>query len=95
MEPRSRHPRKEIEAALAYAEASGWRIELARGHAWGRMYCPWNSHDCRCGEFCISSIWSTPRDADVHARQLRRVVANCTGPGAAANTTRHSQGDQK
>lgn len=29
------------------------------------------------GEFCISSIWSTPRNAENHAKQIRRVVDNC------------------
>ncbi len=49
---------------------------MAGGHAWGRMYCPYNDTDCRCGEFCIVSIWSTPRSGSHHARALRRVVEN-------------------
>ena len=73
------HPNKEVESALQYAEAKGWRVEIASGHAWGRMYCPYNSRACRCGEFCISSIWSTPRNPANHAKQLRRVVDNCIG----------------
>lgn len=76
---RRRHGNKEIEAALTYAEAYGWRIEMARGHAWGRLYCPWKDEDCRCGEFCIVSVWSTPRNAAAHAKQIRRVVDYCTG----------------
>ena len=59
---RPRHSKKEIEAALAHAEAQGWRIELASGHAWGRLYCPHNDSECRCGEFCIVSVWSTPKN---------------------------------
>jgi len=46
-------------------------------HAWGKMYCPYNDVECRCGEFCITSIWSTPKNPGNHARQLRRVVDNC------------------
>lgn len=80
---RPKHPNKEVEAALAHAEARGWRIEPARGHAWGRMYCPWNDDECRCGEFCIASIWSTPRNPANHARQIRRVVDGCTGGTSA------------
>jgi len=76
---RRKHPSKEVEAAVAYAEAHGWRVEPARGHAWGRMYCPQNDSDCRCGEFCITSVWSTPRNPAHHARQIRRVVDGCTG----------------
>lgn len=74
---RSRHPKKEIEEALRHAESHGWRVEQGGGHAWGKMYCPYNDAECRCGLFCIASIWSTPRDSDVHARQLKRVVDKC------------------
>lgn len=76
---RRRHPNKDVEAALVYAEARGWRVEAARGHAWARMYCPWNDDECRCGEFCIVSVWSTPRNTFAHARQITRVVDGCTG----------------
>ncbi|MFL6688526.1 hypothetical protein [Paraburkholderia graminis] len=73
------HAKKEIEAALAYAERRGWRIQSGgKGHAWGKMYCPYKDAECRCGEFCISSVWSTPKNADNHAKHLRRVVDNCT-----------------
>ena len=36
---RNRHPDKEIEDAVAYAEQSGWRVVAVKGHAWGRLYC--------------------------------------------------------
>lgn len=71
------HPKKEVEAALRYAERQGWRIEAGGSHAWGRMYCPYNDQECRCGEFCITSVWSTPRSPGNHARALLRVVDNC------------------
>lgn len=41
------------------------------------MYCPYNDKDCRCGEFCVSSIWSTPKNVDNHVKQIYRVVDNC------------------
>ncbi|WP_448215322.1 hypothetical protein [Endozoicomonas sp. 2B-B] len=75
--PRKKHPNKEIEAALKYAESKGWRIEVGCSHAWGRLYCPFNNAECRLGEFCISSIYSTPRDTTKHARQIRRIVDHC------------------
>lgn len=80
---RRRHPDNAIEDALTYAESRGWRIACAgpRAHCWGRMYCPTPDPDCRCGEFCITSIWSTPRAPVRHARQIRRVVDGCTGTG--------------
>ena len=76
--PRKRHPKPEVEAALRYAEHDGWRIEVGGAHAWGKMYCPYNDETCRCGEFCIASIWSTPRNVGNHGNQIRRVVDNCT-----------------
>ena len=76
---RDRHSKKEVEAALAYAESMEWRIEKATGHAWGRLYCPFNNRQCRCGEFCVISIWSTPKNPGNFARQIRRVVDNCRG----------------
>ncbi len=76
---RDRHSKKEVEAALAYAESMGWRIEKATGHAWGRLYCPFNNRQCRCGEFCVISIWSTPKNPGNFAGQIRRVVDNCRG----------------
>lgn len=75
---RPRHPKKEIEAALKYAEAHGWRVEVGGSHAWGKLYCPYNDEQCRCGDFCITSIWSTPKNPASHARLLRRVVDHCT-----------------
>ena len=71
------HKNKEIAAAIKYAEDHGWRIEEGGSHAWGKMYCPQNSSDCRCGEFCKQSIWSTPKNAENHAKLIRRVVDNC------------------
>lgn len=61
--PRPIHSKKEVEDALR--------------HAWGRIYCPYNDDECRCGEFCITSVWSTPKNPGNHARALRRVVDNC------------------
>jgi len=76
---RKKHSRQDVENALQYAEAKGWRIEVGGSHAWGKMYCPFNDKDCRCGEFCITSIWSTPRNAANHAKQIRRVIDHCAG----------------
>ncbi|WP_083860271.1 hypothetical protein [Cupriavidus sp. BIS7] len=75
---RSQHPKKEVEAALRYAESEFWRCEQGGAHAWGKLYCPYNSSTCRCGEFCIVCIWSTPRNPSNHARHLRRVVDHCS-----------------
>lgn len=74
---RPTHPRKEIEQALRFSEQRGWEVKVGGAHAWGKMYCPFNDSECRCGEFCIASVWSTPRNPVSHARALRRVVEKC------------------
>ncbi len=74
---RPNHPKKEIGQALKHAERHGWCVEPGGSHAWGRIYCPYNSADCRCGEFCITSIWSTPKNPFSHARAVIRVVDRC------------------
>ncbi|MGE8469417.1 hypothetical protein D3C81_685540 [compost metagenome] len=76
---RPSHAKKEVEQALRHAELQGWRIVVGGGHCWGKLYCPLNDTDCRCGEFCITSVWSTPKNPSNFARQLRRVVDNCSG----------------
>ncbi|WP_225917536.1 MULTISPECIES: hypothetical protein [Pseudomonas] len=86
---RPTHPKKEIEETLRYAEGQGWRVDAGGSHAWGRVYCPYKDAECRCGEFCITSIWSTPKSPGNHARALRRVVDNCT----AHRNRRDADGD--
>lgn len=75
---RSSHPKKEVEDAIQHAQSNGWRVMEGGSHAWGKIYCPYNDNECRCGTFCITSIWSTPKSAANHAKDLKRVVDNCT-----------------
>jgi hypothetical protein len=75
---RRSHPHSDIEDALKYAEENGWRVDVGGGHCWGKIYCPYNDKECRGGIFCISSVWSTPRNPGNHAKQIRKVVDNCT-----------------
>ncbi|WP_082488541.1 hypothetical protein [Duganella sp. Leaf61] len=82
---RRSHPKKEVEQAIQYAEDHGWRVTVGGSHAWGKLYCPHNDSECRCGIFCITSIWSTPRNTMSHARDIRRVVDNCS-----ANRNQHN-----
>lgn len=77
MSTRKRHPNKEIEAAIQHAEANGWDVQMAPGHAFAVMRCPQNDAECRCGEFCQTSIWSTPKNPEGLARKLRRIVNKC------------------
>ena len=72
---RDRHPAKEVEAALRYAEERGWVVVRATGHThvWAVMYC--------CGRSGIGTrrkgIWSTPRNPGAFARDIRRKVEGC------------------
>lgn len=75
---RQGHPKKAVEEALKYADSHGWRIEVSGSHAWGKIFCPANDPDCRCGDFSVSSNWSTPKNPANHAKPTRRVVNNCT-----------------
>lgn len=69
---RPTHPNKEIEAAITEAECKGWRLVISQGHAWGKLYCP---HADRRG--CLWSVWSTPKNPENFAKQLRKKVAKC------------------
>lgn len=73
---RSRHPNKHIEAAVAYAESKGWRVEMRQGHAWGRLFCP---NADRSG--CQISVNSTPRVAEHHAQTVRKLIDRCSCKG--------------
>lgn len=75
---RAKHPKKEVEAALKYAETQNWTVQVGGGHAWGKLHCPSNDAECRCGLFCIMSVWSTPKDSGNHANAIKRVVDGCT-----------------
>jgi len=88
---RTPHSNKEVEKALRIAEGHGWRVERGGSHAWGKIYCPYNDVECRCGEFCITSVWRTPRNPDNHAKALLRVVLNCSTRKDATVTTKPSE----
>ena len=69
---RQRHPDKDVEKALQFAEANGWTVAKRKGgagHAWGRAICPDDS--------CSVAIWSTPRNSGDHANDIRRAIRRC------------------
>lgn len=76
MAERPRHPSKEIEDAVRYAEREGWRFVKGRGHGWGRILCRLKSR-----EGCQVSIWSTPRNPENHAKGIIRAVDRCEHGG--------------
>ena len=69
---RSKHPDKDVEAAIQYAESNRW--EVKKGGHWGMLYCPYNDSDCRCGTRCKAGVWGSPKNASNHAKQLKEVV---------------------
>lgn len=79
MANRKKHANKEVEAAIAYAKAAGWEFVTVgkSAHAFGKLRCPVNNRNCRNGQFCSNSIWSTPRNPEAHAQKIRRWVDNC------------------
>lgn len=74
MKRRKKHPSKEIEAAILFAESRNWRYQKAgnSAHAWGRLLCTFHDR-----EGCALSVWSTPRNTHMHAKQIIRRVKNC------------------
>jgi hypothetical protein len=73
---RRKHPHKDIESAIKYAEENAWRVETGGSHAWGKMYCPYNDKECRCGEFCQASIWRVVDNCTTHASNETGQEAN-------------------
>lgn len=70
---RTRHPKKDVEQALRFAEEYGWTVTpTASGHRWGEMVCTDDGRDA-----CRVSIWSTPKNPGNHANRLRQRVRNC------------------
>jgi len=71
---RKKHPNKEIEKAILYAEQNGWTYKDSgkSAHAWGRLRCPLHTREGH-----QMSIWSTPRNAHNHAQQIRRMIDKC------------------
>ena len=63
---RRRHQRKQVEAALRFAEEEGCRVEVLHS----------GPHLGRSGsaQWPAAPVWSTPRDADVAAKMIRRFV---------------------
>jgi len=76
MTGRSRHTDKDVEASVAYAESCGWRVEEGKNHAKFKLYCPQAD---RSG--CIVYVYSTPKNAGNHARDIVRSIDKCTCNG--------------
>jgi len=74
-----RHPKKEIQSAIEFALARGWRFEKAgpRAHIYGTLYCIREDREgCRVG------VYSTPRSPDMHAKQIANALIAARTPAA-------------
>lgn len=61
------HSKKQVRDALDEARAADFIIcATTAGHRWGYVECG------KCGQHF--SVWSTPKHADNHAKQIRRFV---------------------
>ncbi|MDR6856430.1 hypothetical protein J2W96_002747 [Variovorax guangxiensis] len=89
---RAKHPNKDVEAAVQYAEDNKWIVK-AGGH-WGFLYCPYNDIECRCGTRCKAGIWGTPKNPGNHAKQLKAVVDGCTARKLAQQGATARTGDE-
>lgn len=70
-----KHPNKHIRAAIEKAVANGWHVVDTgkSAHAFCRLY-------CNAGHVeHMMSIWSTPRDAETHAKQILHKISQCNG----------------
>ncbi|WP_290523691.1 hypothetical protein [Alcanivorax sp.] len=76
--PRDRHGDWEVEVALLYAQANGWRVEPGAGPAHGRLRRLENGKENgkESGDvaFSVMCIWQAPKSAHRHAMQIRRAV---------------------
>lgn len=74
MTKRSKHPNKEIEVAIKYAESIGWEFRDSgdSSHAWGKLYCPLHTKE---GHYM--SIYSTPKNPSNYARLICQRVNKC------------------
>ena len=71
---RPKHPKKEIEEAVKYAESQGWTFKAPgkSAHVWGTMLCPEKSREGhRFG------VYSTPKVPAHHAKRLKGAVDEC------------------
>ena len=68
---RSKHPKKEVEEAIAYVVARGWTLEErhGRGHVWGILRCPTGDD--------FQYVWGSPKNAGNHSKQIQRAFFKC------------------
>lgn len=68
------HSKKQVRDALDEAVAAGFEVgdTSGHGHNWGYVRCTADKQRMQ--------VWSTPRDADTHAKQIRRFLLRHSHP---------------
>jgi hypothetical protein len=68
------HSKKQIRDALDEADAAGFDVEDTSdlGHSWGHTLCTVDKQRMQ--------VWSTPKNADNHAKQIRRFISRHSHP---------------
>ncbi|MDO5541738.1 MAG: hypothetical protein Q4F77_00375 [Acinetobacter sp.] len=70
-----KHPNKHIREAIEYAVENGWDVVETgtSGHAFCRLKCVLGHSEHQM------SVWSTPRNPENHAKQIKAKVKQCNG----------------
>ncbi|MBP3194105.1 MAG: hypothetical protein J6M05_00340 [Cardiobacteriaceae bacterium] len=68
-----KHPNKHIRDAIEFALQNGWEIVPAgkSAHAFCRLRCVKKHTEHQM------SVWSTPRNPELHAKQILRKIKEC------------------
>ena len=79
--PRPRHPNKEIESAVKYAEAHGWEYVRQGSHVWGVLHCAGRGLDSRAPRSGASGRRERPQAERTPSRAIGAGL-NRAGVGA-------------
>lgn len=70
MPGRDRHPKKDVEKSVQYAEEHHFVVEVVyHGHVWGVLRCK--------SRICILRVAGTPKNEGNEAQRIRRFVDRC------------------
>lgn len=71
---RKKHPNKEIEKAIQYAEKRGWEYRESgnSSHTWGKLHCPLHTREGH-----HMSIYTTPKNPTNYAKLIYQRVDKC------------------
>lgn len=70
-----KHPNKHIRDAIEYAVSHGWHfVDSGKSsHAFCRLKCTFGHTEHQM------SVWSTPKNPEIHAKQILHKINQCNG----------------